>query len=194
MPSLSDFAKIQTAVVFRDQAPLETAKGNVRALAIRDLVSTGPLLWHELPKVMVQDKYLAYCLNPGDVVIPSRGDHYKAWLYTDTAQTVLPVGQLNIIRSSPLLSPGYLVWYLNLKTTQTKLALMLTGTSIKALTKTALMSLEIEIPDLERQLRIAEMDQLTGQIAAIRHRLSELDRSEVAQITNQILNGGGSHA
>lgn len=194
MIPLAKLAQIQTAVVFRDQAPQEASNGNVHALAIRDLVSSIPIEWNNLPKVEVQEKYLAYCLQPGDVVIPSRGDYYKAWLYTGTTQPVLPVGQINIIRSAACLSAGYLVWYLNLKTTQAKLSLMLTGTSIKALTKASLSAVEIEVPDLERQQRIAEMDQLTRQIAAIRHRLSELDRFEVTQVTNQILNGGGVHA
>lgn len=191
---LSALAQIHTAVVFRNQAPQEAPDGNVRALAIRDLVSTAPLQWHELPKIAVHAKYLVHCLQPGDVVIPSRGDYYKACLYTGPTETVLPVGQLNVIRSSDRLDAGYLVWYLNLKSTQARLSLMLTGTSIKALTKTSLVSLEIETPDLERQRRIAELDQLTGRIAAIRHRLSELDGTEIAQVTSQLLHSGGSHA
>lgn len=191
---LSSLAQIHTAVVFRNQAPQEAPDGNVRALAIRDLVSAAPLRWHELPRITVHAKYLAHCLQPGDVVIPSRGDYYKAWLYTGAAETVLPVGQLNVIRSSALLDAGYLVWYLNLKSTQARFSLMLTGTSIKALTKTSLVSLEIEIPDLERQRRIAELDQLIGRIAVIRHRMSELDGIEVAQLTSQLLHNGGPHA
>jgi hypothetical protein len=194
MTILSTLAQIHTAVVFRDQAPQQDVAGNVRALAIRDLVSTNPLRWHELPRIAVHAKYLVHCLQPGDVVIPSRGDYYKAWLYTGAAETVLPVGQLNVIRSSVQLDAGYLVWYLNLRSTQTRFSLMLTGTSIKALTKTSLASMEIEIPDLETQRRIAELDQLTGRIAVIRHRLSELDSTEVAQLTSQLLHGGDAHA
>lgn len=191
---LSTFAQIHTAVVFRDQAPQEDPDGNVRGLAIRDLVSSAPLRWHELPRIAVHAKYLAHCLQPGDVVIPSRGDYYKAWLYTGAAQTVLPVGQLNIIRSSDSLDAGYLVWYLNLQSTQARFAQMLTGTSIKALTKTSLASLEIEAPDLAKQRRIAELDQLAGRIVLIRHRLNELDGIEVAQLTSQFLHREDSHA
>lgn len=191
---LAALAQIHTAVVFRDQTPHEHADGNVRALAIRDVVSATPLRWHELPRVTVLEKYLAHCLQPGDVVIPSRGDYYKAWLFTGSDEPVLPVGQLNVVRPSAYLDAGYLVWYLNLQSTEVKFSLMLTGTSIKALTKTSLASLEIETPDLDRQRRIAEVDQLAGRIAAIRYRLTELDRIEIAQLTGQLLHGGGTHA
>ena len=66
---LGTIAKVHTALVFRDQAPSEGADGNVRALAIRDLVAGKPLRWHELPRLHVQERHLVHCLQRGDVVI-----------------------------------------------------------------------------------------------------------------------------
>jgi restriction endonuclease S subunit len=191
---LNDLAEVHTAVVFRDQAPQEHPDGNVRALAIRDVVSSTPVSWSELPRVVVAEKYLANCLQEGDVVIPSRGDYYRAWLFTGANVPVLPVGQLNVIRPAAGLDAGYLVWFLNLPTTGAKLKQMLTGTSIKALTKTALQTLEVDVPDMGRQRHIAEIDELAGRIAAIRHRLTELDTIEVAQMADLLSHRGGDHA
>jgi Type I restriction modification DNA specificity domain len=192
--TLNDLAEVHTAVVFRDQAPQEHPDGNVRALAIRDVVSSTPVSWSELPRVVVAEKYLAHCLQEGDVVIPSRGDYYKAVLFAGSNEPVLPVGQLNVIRPAAGLDAGYLVWFLNLPTTSARLTQMLTGTSIKALTKTALQTLEVDQPDLGRQRRIAEIDQLGRRIAAIRHRLTELDGIEVAQLAGQLSHRGGANA
>lgn len=191
---LNDLAEVHTAVVFRDQTPQEHPEGNVRALAIRDVVSSTPVSWSELPRVVVAEKYRANCLQAGDVVIPSRGDYYRAWLFTGADVPVLPVGQLNVIRPTARLDAGYLVWFLNLPTTGAKLKQMLTGTSIKALTKTALQTLEIDLPDMGRQRHIAEIDELVVRIAAIRHRLTELDTIEVAQMADVLLHRGGEHA
>lgn len=192
--TLNDLAEVHTAVVFRDQAPQEHPEGNVRALAIRDVVSSTPASWSELPRVVVAEKYRANCLQVGDVVIPSRGDYYRAWLFSGADLPVLPVGQLNVIRPAPRLDAGYLVWFLNLPTTGAKLKQMLTGTSIKALTKTALQTLEVNLPDMGRQRRIAEIDELAGRIAAIRHQLTELDTIEVTQMAGLISHRGGNHA
>ncbi|MBT9456734.1 MAG: restriction endonuclease subunit S [Burkholderiaceae bacterium] len=192
--SLNDLAEVHTAVVFRDQAPQEHPEGNVRALAIRDVVSSNPASWSELPRVVVAEKYRASCLQVGDVVIPSRGDYYRAWLFSGADLPVLPVGQLNVIRPASGLDAGYLVWFLNLPTTGAKLKQMLTGTSIKALTKTALQTLEVDLPDMGRQRRIAEIDELAGRIAAIRHRLTELDAIEVTQMAGLFSHRGGDHA
>lgn len=191
---LNDLAEVHTAVIFRDQAPQEHPEGNVRALAIRDVVSSTPVSWNELTRVVVAEKYRVNCLQAGDVVIPSRGDYYKAWLFTEADLPVLPVGQLNVIRPTARLDAGYLVWFLNLPTTGAKLKQMLTGTSIKALTKTALQTLVVDVHDMGRQRQIAEIDELAGRIAAIRHRLTELDTIEVAQMADFLSNGGGSHA
>lgn len=163
-------------------------------MAIRDVVSSTPVSWIELPRVVVAEKYRANYLQAGDVVIPSRGDYYRAWLFTGADLPVLPVGQLNMIRPAAGLHAGYLVWFLNLPTTGAKLKQMLTGTSIKALTKTALQTLEVDVPDMGHQRRIAEIDELAGRIAAIRHRLTELDTIEVAQMADFLSHSGGSHA
>lgn len=192
--SLNNLAEVHTAVVFRDQAPQEHPEGNVRALAIRDVVSSTPVSWSELPRVVVAEKYRANCLQAGDVVIPSRGDYYRAWLFTGADVPVLPVGQLNVIRPAAGLDAGYLVWFLNLPTTGAKLKQMLTGTSIKALTKTALQTLEVDLPDMGRQRRIAEIAEIAGRIAAIRHRLTELDVIEVTQMAGLLSHRGGDHA
>lgn len=192
--TLNELAEVHTAVVFRDQAPQQHPDGNVRALAIRDVVSSTPVSWSELPRVVVAEKYLAYCVHEGDVVVPSRGDYYKAWLFTGSNEPVLPVGQLNVIRPAAELDAGYLVWFLNLPTTSARLTQMLTGTSIKALTKTALQTLEIDLPDLWQQRRVAEIDQLARRIATVRHRLTELDSIEVAQLANHLPHHGSAYA
>lgn len=191
---LKDLAEVHTAVVFRDQPPQEHAEGNAHALAIRNIVAAAPVNWSALPRVVVPERYLVHCLHEGDVVIPSRGDYYKAWLFTGPNAQVLPVGQLNVIRPTRLLDAGYLAWYLNLPATNTRISQLLTGTSIKALTKGALLSLEVSLPDLVTQRRVAEIDQLAGRIAAIRHRLTELDTTEVSQMAVLFSQHGGDHA
>jgi hypothetical protein len=191
---VSRIARVRTAVVFRDQALQEEASGNVRALAIRNLVASKPLNWYDLPRVAIQDRHLGHCLRPGEVVIPSRGDYYKAWLFEGAEEPVFPVGQLNVITPCDGLDARYLTWYLNQRSTQAKIGLMLTGTSIKALTKAALLTLDLKVPPMPKQKQIAELDHASQQIVSIRHRLNELDKREVACLTKQLLEDGGPHA
>jgi restriction endonuclease S subunit len=191
---LLQLARIRTAVVFRSQPPQESLTGNVRALAIRNLVASKPFQWHDLPKVLIEENHFSHCLKLGDVVIPSRGDYYNAWLFEGADEPVFPLGQLNIITPEPSLDSRYLVWYLNQKSTQAKIGLMLTGTNIKALTKAALSKLQVDVPPPLKQQQIAELDQTTQQIVAIRTRLNELDQIEIAHLTQQYLQEKDHHA
>jgi restriction endonuclease S subunit len=142
----------------------------------------------------MEDKNLDHCLRPGDVVIPSRGDYHKAWLFEGAKEPVFPVGQMHVITPGVDLDPRYLVWYLNQRSTQVNIDLLLTGTSIKALTKSALLTLDVEVPPMLKQQKIAELDHTTQQIVGIRHRLNELDQNEIAYLTKKILHDGGTHA
>lgn len=191
--NLSNLACVRTAVVFRSQPPQEAQDGNVRALAIRDLVASKPLLWNELPRICLDEALLSHCLQPGDVVLPSRGDHYKAWLFEGASEPVFPLGQLNVITPGPQLDARYLAWFLNRKSTQTRIGMLLTGTSIKALTKASLLTLDVELPSLLKQQQISELDHTKQKIIAVRHRLSELDQEEIAQVTKQLLRDGSRH-
>jgi restriction endonuclease S subunit len=71
---------------------------------------------------------------------------------------------------------------------------MLTGTNIKALTKAALSKLQVDVPPPLKQQQIAELDQTTQQIVAIRTRLNELDQIEIAHLTQQYLQEKDHHA
>ncbi|MDR9374858.1 MAG: restriction endonuclease subunit S, partial [Schleiferiaceae bacterium] len=56
--------------------------------------------------------------------------------------------------------PGYLAWFLNAPLTQHKLKQNLTGTYTLNLNRSVLEQLEIVLPSLEQQRKIASLDQL----------------------------------
>lgn len=192
---LAELATIQTAIVFREKAPQESARGNVRALAIRDVVAIEPVQVNALPRVSVEPKHLVSCLQPGDVVIPSRGLHYQAWCFEGAVEPVLPIGQLNVIRvHGAQLNPFYLAWLLNSQDIQARFQALLTGTNIQALTKASLLRFEIPVPALAKQDKIADMQRSLSRVTQIRHRLNDIDRLEVAAVAAQFLQGGLCHA
>lgn len=191
---LGQLAQVRTAVVFRNHPPQEVEDGNVRALAIRDVVADRPLQLHALPQISIDENLLLHCLQPDDVVMPSRGDYYTALHYDGPGCSVFPLGQLNVISVGPEVDAGYLAWYLNRRSVQAKINAMLTGTSIKAFTKSALLTLEVEVPHLRKQKLIAELDRTNQEINATRHRLNELDTAEVTHLTEMFLRNGECHA
>lgn len=191
---ISDIASVRTAPVFRDQAPQEHPQGNVRALTIRDLMGDQVVAWSGLATVHVEERFLSHCLRPGEVVIPSRGDYYPAWLFGGATEPVCPVGQFNIITPGPNVDTRYLVWYLNRPATQTQIGQRATGTAIRAFTKSELLMLEVELPSIGRQHQIADLYATTQQVITLRQRLNALDAQDAAHLSEQLLRNEVGHA
>jgi Type I restriction modification DNA specificity domain len=185
--SLKNLAEVHTAVVFRDGPPIEDQSGNARALAIRDLVRNRAVNWRELTQVRIDAKLLRSCLVPGDVVLPSRGDRYCAWHFEGADENIFPLGHVSVIRVNAALDSRYLSWYLNRSDTQAQITGLLTGTNIKALTKTTLLNIQVKVPTLEVQQKIARLDSTGARLVEIRSRINDLEMAEIAYLTDGLL-------
>jgi hypothetical protein len=192
---LSALANVQVPATFRGSSPKEASDGNVHVLTTGDLFASQQPRCERLPRILLGEKYMTGCLSPGDVVLPSRGDRYRAWRFdgTRTGEAVFPMG-LHVIRPHAEVHPGYLAWYINQRSAQAQIALLLTGSNIKALTKAALLKLEIEVPSLDRQHEIADLEDVMQRIIAIRNRISEIEQQEVAYATHRLLHDESAHA
>lgn len=192
---LGQVAAISTGVVFRSQTPAASERGNVRWLTIRDLVAQEHVVPYQLPLIEVAQKFEHQCLRAGDVVLPSRGAHYRAWHVPDDAERVLPVGQINIIRvQADLVSPGYLTWLINSPLTQARLQTLLTGSNIQSLTKARLQLLQIRLPAMPLQEHIARAHDAVVRAAQIRHRLNQLDQQMLAEMARAWMDTEAAHA
>lgn len=191
---LSQLAVVRSAPVFRDRAPQESEQGNVRALTIRHLVRGRSIDWAELRKVEVEQRFLDHSLTPGDIVIVSRGDQNPAWLFEGASEPVCPVGQFHIIHCVGNVDPCYLTWYLNRPAIQTKIKARATGTAIQAINKSELLNLDVEIPSVLTQQRIADLYATTQKAVSARLRLNALDEKEAARLSELWLHTEGNNA
>lgn len=62
------------------------------------------------------------------------------------------------------------------------------------MTKSNLLTLQVEVPSLLKQQEIAELDATTTKIIVIRHRLNELDKDETDYLTKKLLQTGETRA
>jgi restriction endonuclease S subunit len=116
-----------------------------------------------------------------DLIFRSRGQTYSAALVTENLGAAVVAAPLMVIRphSSKVL-PEYLRWFVNLPATHNVLASMAAGTSVKIINKAALQQLEVPVPALETQRKIARLGELMeeetklmAEMTRLRHRLME---------------------
>ena len=184
---LGDIAEITSPLTFRGEF-VQSQNGNVRLLTIKDLVSMNPIDVKALSLVQAAKPASRINIADQDVLMPARGQNYPARMVTNVLETILPTGQVHIIRTR-LIDPQYLVWFLNRKPTQAQIAHRLTGSTIQSLTKKELIKLEIGVPSLEIQKMIGELNLLRLQREIARKELQNIEDREIDDICEFAVKG-----
>ncbi len=165
--ALGRLSAISTGYAFKSRiepvVPPET--GNVLAVQLRNIESDGSL--NVDVAVMIHLDYVEprYCLQPGDVVFCSRGVSLKAALVPESIGYAVAAAPVFIIRLKPkALDPGYLVWFLNQPSLgQRQLMAVRRGSNMPMVSIKGLSSIEILLPPLATQAKIAELYALQRQ-------------------------------
>lgn len=175
-------------MTFRDKAPQYSTDGNAYVLTIKDLLSKAALDISNLPTAEVDESSLHNCLLPGEVLLPGRGDHYKARHFRGAKMPVFPAGQINVLRLEPEINSEYLTWYLNQEEAQRFISNSLGGTGIKALSKTRLLMMPIPLAPLDIQRRIESLQKLQEVRSSILMELDDLNQREINASCAALLN------
>ena len=190
---LDQIATVRTLTTFRDRAPVESAAGNAYVLSIRDVVARWPVHFPALPLVTVDEHQLPDAIEAGDILLPGRGASYPARLFRTAPRPVFTAGQVYVIRAKRPIDPAYLCWYLNRPTVQLDINQLLAGSGVKALNKSSLLKIDISLPHVDDQARIAQLCQLSEQRTALREELERLDQAEIEHACETVLKERGVH-
>jgi hypothetical protein len=180
-------------MIFRDRTPSDGGDGNACVLAIRDIVSRWPPDYASLPRVDADEGQLADCLAEGDILLPGRGSSYPARLFLGAPMPVFTAGQVFVIRAGNGVLPTYLCWYLNRPDVQAGITQLLAGSAIQALNKSSLLRIDIAVPPLDDQHKIAELQSLADDRSRLRRELEQLDHAEIAHACESLLMQRGLH-
>lgn len=172
---LHTIADIRTGHTFRGKIK-EDPEGDFPVLQIKDLKERTRVISAQLPRIKWQSDREPTPAIAGDILLPTRGEHYKA-VILQGSEPVIVTGQLFVLRpKSKQLMPKFLAWYLNQKTAQHYFLSHRTGTGIPMLNKQPLGLLKIPMPPLETQQKIVAIHDLWVQEREVTEQL--LDNRE----------------
>lgn len=159
---LGELCEIHSGYTARGRLEAMPSEGML-AIQLRDLghgeaLNGNTLERYDLPKLA--DRYL---VHGGEVVFKSRGEPNTAAVVEGKLKEKIAVMlPLLILRpDTTRLFSGYLAWAINHNDAQRKLGAEAQGTSLRMISKATLESLDIPVPDLETQHRIATLDALS---------------------------------
>jgi hypothetical protein len=177
---LSDIAKITSGINGR-----RNPEGSIYYLRARDFINPHQLDTLLEPSLMPSFKLNKHFLVKGDVLILSKGHHgFTAHSYQGEKQPAVASSIFMVLKNiKSIILPEYLVWFINLSTTQNELITLSRGSVLPAINKTILGDLTIDVPDVETQLKIVALDQLKKQETKI---INQLDDLKITQLEIQL--------
>jgi restriction endonuclease S subunit len=159
---LSSLATIHSGYPFRGRLQNDPT-GEVRVLQIRDLRLNDMLNPDDMTKIKAPRSQAARLLEPGDIIIPARGEHYRAISFNLPAPTIASSQLLTLRVTSDEVLSDYLCWALNQAAAQHTLRSESRGSNIPLLSRQSLGAVSIPVPALTTQKKIIELQQLWEQ-------------------------------
>ena len=174
---LGKLAEVQMGYPFRSRLEHDP-QGDVAVIQMKDIDDTNLLHAEEAIRVVLPKGKTHHLLRVGDLLFRSRGRSNGAAQVLEGIGSAVLSAPMLLIRSHGVL-PEYLCWHLNAPATQAQLAAMAEGTSVRMISAGALKALDVPLPPLAVQRRIAqaaalaELEQtLLARIATLRQRLT----------------------
>ena len=189
MPKLAEIATIRNGLAFRGRIEHDD-DGDTRVLQASDLVQYPVLGADQLVCVSLGKKSNRYQLRTDDVVFSARGQRQIAYRPNfesdDESGAGLPIvtasGLIMITANQKKVLPTYLHWVLNTKPVQHSISQFTEGTNLTFISEKNLADVEIPLPALAEQKKIAQLIELHSRRTKVRETLAELDE-QITQAT-----------
>ena len=143
-----------------------------------DAYTLNPLLE---PGLVPSPKLEKHYLNSGDVLVLAKGHHgFTAHTVAGNFQPAVASSVFLVLREiAATVLPQYLVWYINLKSTQEELKGYGRGSALPAINRTILGDLEIDVPDIDMQKNIINLNKLKRKESLL---VKQLDALKTTQL------------
>jgi len=159
----------------RRHARVVNHHGSHSLIQIKDVDNAGNLLIDQLSKITPTGSVDRYLVTKGDVLFLSRGQNNIAITIRQPLENTLASYYFYILRANPKrVLPDYLAWFINQPSAQAFFGSAGQGSLVRMVPKSTFEELEIQLPSLNTQKAIAELDVLQKKEA---HAMEHLVRS-----------------
>jgi hypothetical protein len=186
MKLLKDIANIRSGFPFRER-PVRVATGGCRLVQMRDVSDGFGVIAGNLETVEAPANWEQHRLRLGDIVFGARGQQNNAAMVCLEMPNAIAASSLHVLRvNEDLVSPHFLVWFLNLPQTKERLRTMQTGSSIPFISIEDFSQLPMRVPTYQLQQQIVEL-MLLQQEEQTLMRMIQTKRGELIDGTLQTL-------
>ena len=178
---IKHIATIQTGVFAK---PI--TDGKIVYLQAKHFDIDGNLTNTLYPDLSNNSKIEKHILYSDDILFAAKGTKNFAACYESINIPAVASTSFFVIRlKDSNILPQYLKWYLNHPDTKSFLKSKAKGTSIASISKVVLQELELNIPSLQKQNMILQIDELFRKKKKLKHKIEQLQEK---QIQHQLIN------
>jgi hypothetical protein len=179
MMRLGELAEIRTGYPFRGRIE-RVEQGNCRMVQMGDVQGSTAEVSEVQAQVVLPDGAGKHLLRSGDVLFVARGVRNEAATYVADCGNMVAAPHLFVLRAAGrAVFPDYLTWFLNLPETRAKIQAMRSGSALPFVPMGVFARLEVPVPSIEMQKRIAEMWRLGRREQSLVEQLRERRRELV---------------
>ena len=177
--SLSTLVNMQTGIYTKPQPD-----GQVYYIQARHFDENKEFISSVKPDLELASKLEKHYLRLGDVLVAAKGANHFAVAYKGIIKPAVASSMFIVLRIKDVntLLPEFLTWFINNPTTQAILAGNEKGTSIPAINKGDLESLEISLPSVQKQQSILKIQALRQKEISLQKQKDVLTEQYIHQI------------
>ncbi len=175
--------RIQDVAAIRSGAYVkEVPEGAVCYLQVSDFSGVEGEFLLPKPTLEVNSKIESHLLLEGDLIFAAKGTSNFCAVFAERMGKVVASSSFLVIRiiDRAIITPDYLCWILNRADSLTFFKINATGTSIPSIGKTLVEEFGIDIPTVQVQQRIVEIDRLQRREQRLYRQISDM-RSKLTQ-------------
>jgi restriction endonuclease S subunit len=137
-------------------------QGTIYYLQARDFVEDDLLDEYLKPSILGYPKLESHYLSKGNVLVLAKGHHgFNAFVYNKEKAPAVASSIFLVLKEIDYkVLPEYLMWYINLESTQQRLINSGRGSALPAINKKILAELEVPVPEFQIQKDVVALSKL----------------------------------
>lgn len=170
---LYEIADVLVGHLFREKVE-QVENGSYRVVQLRDITEEGTINWDCLARTNLDSEKVTEFIQQGDILIRAKGAHHSATFVDRMEEKVTAPSFFYIIRiHNGHIDPEYLTWYLNQSPSRQYFSEYAAGTGIRHLTRNSLENIPVEIPAIDIQRKIVELNRLNQREKQLVHAIQK---------------------
>ena len=153
-------------------------EGEVKYLQVKDINGENEIDYSHTARVKDTGTSHKYYLRKDDLLFAAKGASNYCFLYDGSKGNIIPSSSFIIIHiTSKKILPEFLCCYLNTPSILSKLKNSSVGTGIQMIPQSVIGDLQLEIPSMEVQQLIVQIDRLIKKSEKLHNKINTLKRN-----------------